>query len=83
MHLTKDRTVDSISLTEKNIREVDCVVICQPFSISSQVSWEGVPLTWLNLFMEANAIVDCCNVYKKNVKFYFPKDESKRKVFSI
>lgn len=74
MFLTKDREEYSISLTEENIKEADCVVICQPFSDTD---------LYTNLFIEANAIVDCCNIYKKNVKFYFPKDESKRKVFSI
>ena len=74
MFLTKDREEHSISLTEENIKEADCVVICQPFSDTD---------LYTNLFIEANAIVDCCNIYKKNVKFYFPKDKSKRKVFSI
>jgi hypothetical protein len=75
MWLNKDRKVNSVVFGAESVRKADCVVICQPFHRDSRV--------YTDLFVEANAIVDCCNVYPKEVEYYHPDEESKRKVFSL
>ena len=75
MWLNKDRKVNSVVFGAESVRKADCVVICQPFPRDSRI--------YTDLFVEANAIVDCCNVYPKEVEYYHPDEESERKVFSL
>lgn len=78
MWLTKDRQVSSVDFGMEAVKKADCVVICQPFPTKQKFQH-----FYTELFIESNAIVDCCNLYPKEVSFYFPDDESKRKVFSL
>ena len=79
MWLTKDRQVSSVEFGMEAVKKADCVVICQPFPVGERQFHHY----YTELFIESNAIVDCCNLYPKEVSFYFPDDESKRKVFSL
>jgi len=78
MWLTKDRQVSSVDFGMEAVKKADCVVICQPFPAKQKFQH-----FYTELFVEANAIVDCCNTYPKKIKFYHPYDNSKRKVFSL
>jgi UDP-N-acetyl-D-glucosamine dehydrogenase len=78
MWLSKDRQVSSVEFGMDAVKKSDCVVICQPFPAKQKFQH-----FYTELFVEANAIVDCCNTYPKKIKFYHPDDESKRKVFSL
>ena len=90
MWLTKDRQVSSVEFGMEAVNKADCVVICQPFPVEEETieKFHCMPNSrfqhyYTELFVEANAIVDCCNTYPKEVKFYHPDDDSKRKVFSL
>lgn len=90
MWLTKDRQVSSVGFGMEPVKKADCVVICQPFPFSVETidKFHCLPNSkfqhyYTELFVEANAIVDCCNTYPKEVKFYHPDEDSKRKVFSL
>jgi len=71
MWLTKDRKVNSVVFGAESVGKADCIVICQPFPRDNRV--------YTDLFVDAKSIVDCCNVYPKQVKYYHKEG----KVFSL
>ena len=57
--LSKDKQVKSVPLS--NVSEFDCVVILQRHSSIKNFD---------EIFVDAKSIVDCCNVYPKQVEYY-------------
>jgi len=57
--LSKDKQVKSVPLS--NVGEFDCVVILQRHSSIKNFD---------EIFVDAKSIVDCCNVYPKQVEYY-------------
>jgi|TARA_R110000744_G_scaffold352409_1_gene458476 UDP-N-acetyl-D-glucosamine dehydrogenase len=66
--LSKDKQVKSVPLS--NVGEFDCVVILQRHSSIKNFD---------EIFVDAKSIVDCCNVYPKQVEYYHKEE----KVFSL
>ena len=66
--LSKDKQVKSVALS--NVGEFDCVVILQRHSSIKNFD---------EIFVDAKSIVDCCNVYPKQVEYYHKEE----KVFSL
>ena len=66
--LSKDKQVKSVALS--NVGEFDCVVILQRHSSIQNFD---------EIFVDAKSIVDCCNVYPKQVEYYHKEE----KVFSL
>ena len=57
--LSKDKQVKSVPLS--NVSEFDCLVILQRHSSIKNFD---------EIFVDAKSIVDCCNVYPKQVEYY-------------
>ena len=66
--LSKDKQVKSVPLS--NVSEFDCLVILQRHSSIKNFD---------EIFVDAKSIVDCCNVYPKQVEYYHKEE----KVFSL
>ena len=66
--LSKDKQVKSVPLS--NVGEFDCLVILQRHSSIKNFD---------EIFVDAKSIVDCCNVYPKQVEYYHKEE----KVFSL